>query len=123
VPFLDHRVVECGLALPDREKVRGVRTKTAIRRLVERRLPGTIAQRPKQGFDPPVDRWLRAELRDLAGDAIDGLEAPVDRREAKRILDRHARGEIEAGARLYSLLMLSLWRTGLRQPHADAVRH
>jgi asparagine synthase (glutamine-hydrolysing) len=120
VPFLDHRVVECGLALPDGEKVRGVRTKIAIRRLVERRLPEHISRRPKQGFDPPVDRWLRTDLRDLAGDAIDGLEAPVDRREAKRLLDRHARSEIDAGARLHSLLMLSLWRTGLRQPRADA---
>jgi asparagine synthase (glutamine-hydrolysing) len=122
VPFLDHRVVECGLGLADREKVRGVQTKTAIRRLVEERLPAGISQRPKQGFDPPVDRWLRSDLRDLAGDAIDGLGAPIDRGEAKRLLDRHARGAIDAGPRLYSLLMLSLWRTGLRQPRADAVR-
>jgi asparagine synthase (glutamine-hydrolysing) len=122
VPFLDHRVVECGLALPDRAKVRGVRTKTAMRRLVDERLPVGIAGRPKQGFDPPVDRWLRDDLRDLAGDAIDGLEAPLDRREAKRLLDRHARGETDASGRLYALVMLSLWRTGLRQPRADAVR-
>jgi asparagine synthase (glutamine-hydrolysing) len=122
VPFLDHRVVECGLALPDRDKVRGVRTKTAIRRLVEERLPRHLSQRPKQGFDAPVDRWLRAELRELAGDAIDALEAPVDVREGKRLLDRHTRGDVDESARLYSLLMLSLWRTGLRQPRADAVR-
>ena len=80
------------LALPDRDKVRGVRTKTAIRRLVDERLPGGIAQRPKQGFDPPVDRWLRGELRDLTSDAIDGLEAPIERSEAKGLLDRHTRG-------------------------------
>jgi asparagine synthase (glutamine-hydrolysing) len=122
VPFLDHRVVECGLGLPDRDKVRGVRTKTAIRALVSDRLPDAIARRPKQGFDPPVDRWLRTDLRELAGDAIEALDAPIDRREAKRLLDRHARAEVDAGARLYSLVMLSLWRSGLRQPRADAVR-
>ena len=59
VPLLDHHVVEAGLALPDSEKVRGVRTKVAIRRLVEQRLGRSIARRPKQGFDPPVERWLR----------------------------------------------------------------
>jgi asparagine synthase (glutamine-hydrolysing) len=122
VPFLDHRVAAAGLALPDRDKVRGVRTKTAIRRLVAERLPAHLSRRPKQGFDPPVERWLRGDLRDLAGDAIDGLEGPVDRREAKRLLDRHARGQTDASGRLYALLMLSLWRTGLRQPRADAVR-
>ena len=70
VPLLDHHVVEAGLALPDSEKVRGVRTKVAIRRIVEQRLGRSIARRPKQGFDPPVERWLQTDLRDLAGDAI-----------------------------------------------------
>ena len=69
VPLLDHHVVEAGLALPDSEKVRGVRTKVAIRRIVERRLGRSIARRPKQGFDPPVERWLQTDLRELAGDA------------------------------------------------------
>jgi asparagine synthase (glutamine-hydrolysing) len=123
VPFLDHRVVEAGLGLPDGEKVRGLRTKVAVRKLVERRLPRPIARRPKQGFDPPLDRWLRGELRDLAGDAIGGLEAPLDRAAAKRLLDEYARGSAPgAGPQLYALLMLSLWRSGLRQPSADAVR-
>ena len=70
VPLLDHHVVEAGLALPDSEKVRGVRTKVAIRRIVERRLGRSIARRPKQGFDPPVERWLQTDLRELAGDAL-----------------------------------------------------
>src|SRR5439155_1810248 len=35
VPFLDHHVVEAGLGLADREKIRGVQTKVAIRRLGE----------------------------------------------------------------------------------------
>ena len=107
VPFLDHEVVRAGLFLPDREKVRGVRTKTAIRRLVAARLPAEIARRPKQGFDVPIDRWLRGELRDLAGDAL----APDA--DATRLLDRHVRGEVDAGQELYALLMLELWRDGL----------
>jgi asparagine synthase (glutamine-hydrolysing) len=112
VPLLDHRVVEAGLALPDREKVRGVRTKVAIRRLVEERLGPAIARRPKQGFDPPLERWLEGELRDLAGDAIAGLDGLVDRRTAER-----------AGpAQRYALTMLSLWRAGLRERARELVR-
>ncbi len=85
VPLLDHHVVEAGLALPDSEKVRGVRTKVAIRRIVEQRLGRSIARRPKQGFDPPVERWLQTDLRDLAGDAL-----AVARR-ARRPAPRRAR--------------------------------
>jgi asparagine synthase (glutamine-hydrolysing) len=116
VPFLDHRVVEAGLGLPDGEKVRGVRTKVAIRRLVEQRFGRALAQRPKQGFDAPVDHWLRTELRDLAGDAVGGLDGIVDVAAARRLLDRHTAGAREAAQPLYALLMLSLWRTGLLQP-------
>ncbi len=113
VPLLDHRVVEAGLALPDREKVRGVRTKVAIRRLVEGRLGTSIARRPKQGFDPPVERWLEGELRDLAGDALADLDGLVERRAAER-----------AGpAQRYALTMLSLWRSGLRARARELVRH
>jgi asparagine synthase (glutamine-hydrolysing) len=118
VPFLDHEVVRAGLFLPDREKVRGVRTKVAIRRLVAERLPAEIARRPKQGFDVPLDRWLRGELRGLAGDAL------ADDRGASALLDRHARGEVDAGQELYGALMLALWRTSLaaarREPLAAA---
>jgi asparagine synthase (glutamine-hydrolysing) len=112
VPLLDHHVVEAGLALPDREKVRGVRTKVAIRRLVEDRLGASIARRPKQGFDPPVERWLQGELRDLTGDAIGDLDGLVDGGAAE-----HA-----GPAQRYALTMLSLWRSGLRERARELVR-
>jgi asparagine synthase (glutamine-hydrolysing) len=105
VPFLDHEVVEVGLGLPDSEKVRGVRTKVAIRRLVAQRLPAGVARRPKQGFDVPLERWLGGELRDLAGD----------------VLGERALGGLSAEQR-YSLLMLELWRDGLRRRAAEFAR-
>jgi asparagine synthase (glutamine-hydrolysing) len=113
VPLLDHRVVEAGLALPDREKVRGVRTKVAIRRLVEERLGASIARRPKQGFDPPVERWLNGELRELAADAIADLDGLVDERAVARARP----------AQRYALTMLSLWRSGLRTRARELVRN
>jgi len=113
VPLLDHHVVEAGLALPDRDKVRGIRTKTAIRRLVAARLGEGIARRPKQGFDPPVERWLRTDLRDLAGDAVASLDGLVDRRLA----------EAASPAQTYALTMLSLWRAGLESRARELVRH
>jgi asparagine synthase (glutamine-hydrolysing) len=112
VPFLDHRVVEAGLALPDGKKVRGVRTKVAIRRLVEGRFGRELARRPKQGFDPPVERWLRGELRELAGDALGSLDGIVDVRAARSL----------TGEPQYALLMLSLWRAGLRRPEWTLAR-
>src|SRR5918995_2437697 len=112
VPFLDHIVVEAGLALPDRAKVRGVRTKVAIRRLVEQRLGRQIARRPKQGFDPPVERWLREDLRDVSHDAIASLDGMVDRRAA----------ESAPPLQRYALTMLALWRQGIETRARELVR-
>jgi asparagine synthase (glutamine-hydrolysing) len=112
VPFLDHRVVELGLALPDREKVRGVTTKVALRKLVEQRFGRTLARRPKQGFDAPIERWLDTDLRELAGDAVGELGDVVDVRAARGL-----RGEP-----LYALVMLALWRAGLRRSVWTPVR-
>ncbi|MFN2468586.1 MAG: asparagine synthase (glutamine-hydrolyzing) [Gaiellaceae bacterium] len=113
VPLLDHEVVAAGLGLPDAEKVRGVETKRALRRLVERRLPRSIARRPKQGFEVPIDRWLRGELRETACELLaeerlrrHGL---VDPKAAGRLLRRHLDGEAELGLPVYALVVLELW--------------
>jgi len=113
VPLLDNEVARAGLFLPDREKVRRVETKVALRRLVGARLPEAIARRPKQGFEVPISRWLRADLAEMAGDLLAaerlarrGLVDPVV---ASRLLDEHRRGTADHGLRLYSLLVLELW--------------
>ena len=118
--FVDEKNDRFNSGLADRQKIRGVQTKVAIRRLVEQRFGRALARRPKQGFDAPIDRWLRGELRNLAGDAIGALDGIVDVRAARRLLDGHTAGASGTGEPLYELLMLSLWRTGLRQPQWTA---
>jgi len=60
VPFLDHRIVELSMRLPDRLKIEGDRRKAALldamRGIVA---PQVLARRDKIGFVPPQDRWLR----------------------------------------------------------------
>jgi asparagine synthase (glutamine-hydrolysing) len=52
-PFLDHRVVELGAALPPALKVRGLREKYVLRRALGRELPREIVERPKQPYRAP----------------------------------------------------------------------
>ena len=67
VPFLDHRIVEFGLSLPDELKVRGRQGKWLLRQWAEWRLPPGYLQRPKRGFHVPVGDWLRdGQARRLA---------------------------------------------------------
>ncbi len=67
VPFLDHRLVEFGLALPDRLKVRDHRSKWLLRCWAEGRLPAGYLDRPKRGFHVPIGDWLSGERAEAVG--------------------------------------------------------
>ncbi|HKY93527.1 MAG TPA: asparagine synthase (glutamine-hydrolyzing), partial [Nevskiaceae bacterium] len=68
VPFLDHRVVEFGLSLPDALKVRSDAGKVFIKRWAEGFLPADHLWQHKAGFHVPVGEWLRGPfLASLAG--------------------------------------------------------
>jgi asparagine synthase (glutamine-hydrolysing) len=61
VPFLDHRVVECGVGLPEAYTIGsgpdGIRGKRILRALHAQRF-GALAYRKKHGFGVPVKKWL-----------------------------------------------------------------
>jgi asparagine synthase (glutamine-hydrolysing) len=63
VPFLDHRVVEFGVGLPESYTLgkpgNTPSGKRVLRELHERRFGSALARRKKQGFGVPVERWLR----------------------------------------------------------------
>lgn len=67
VPFLDHRVVEFGLSLPDALKVSRKSGKVFIKRWAESFVPADHLWQHKRGFHVPVGEWLRGDfLRALA---------------------------------------------------------
>jgi asparagine synthase (glutamine-hydrolysing) len=112
-PLLDHRVIEFAARVPSRLKLAGGETKILLRRVAARLLPAEILARPKRGFAPPVSRWLREDLRDLAHDLLlapDAMAAELfDRRQVARLLADHANRRIEAGWSIWTLLMLEVW--------------
>lgn len=77
VPFVDHRIVEFGLSLPDTLKVGDGAGKLFLKRWAERHLPREHLQLPKQGFTVPVKRWLH-------GDFLESLSKKLPRNPAIR---------------------------------------
>jgi len=63
VPFLDHRVVEFGVGLPEAYTLgvsgKPFSGKRVLRTLHERRFGSALAHRKKHGFGVPVEKWLR----------------------------------------------------------------
>jgi asparagine synthase (glutamine-hydrolysing) len=113
-PLLDYEVLELGVSLPDRLKLRGLRGKEALRRAFADALPPEVAGRGKSGFGVPLADWFRTELRSLAGDALlgDRVRARGQLRPAvvERLLDEHVSGRADHSHRLWCLVMLELWQ-------------
>jgi asparagine synthase (glutamine-hydrolysing) len=107
-PFLDHRVVELGLALPPALAAR----KAALKQAFAADLPPEIAGRGKLGFGVPLDAWFRGPLRPVAGDLVlAGAGRGLFRRpELERLLREHGAGDADHGHRLWCLCLLELWQ-------------
>jgi asparagine synthase (glutamine-hydrolysing) len=71
-PYLDHKLVELLLRTPARQKADCHTTKRILRRLAAKTLPPAVATmiagRRKHGFDVPLSKWLRSDLRPIAED-------------------------------------------------------
>jgi asparagine synthase (glutamine-hydrolysing) len=112
-PFLDHRIVEFAAALPTSLKIRGNRQKVLLKALMSAKLPTTILNREKVGFDIPAHEWLRGPLRDLLLDALRfGIREYGELFDASAIrllVKQHLEREINVGYHLWGLLILFLW--------------
>ena len=68
-PLLDPRIAEFAWSLPPELAIKGG-AKLVLREVLRRRVPRALVDRPKQGFEPPIGRWLRQGLRDWADDLL-----------------------------------------------------
>jgi len=111
VPFLDHRVVEFGLALPDGLKTGADGGKLFLKRWAERYLPSDYLWRRKTGFRVPIGEWLK-------GDFLTALSARLPSSPAVRRWFKPAgvRGLLEAQAarggasrEVFGLLQFAIW--------------
>lgn len=62
VPFLDYRLVEFGLSLPDELKIKNGITKHILRKALQKELPPLIyARHGKLGFPAPESEWMKTQ--------------------------------------------------------------
>jgi len=112
VPFLSRELVEFGLGLPPRNKIGPIRDKSLMRQLLQPRMGLRLANRPKRGFEIPVDRWFREPAADaLRSHLTEGAlvqDLGFDASAVQALIDRHLGGE-DVGRKLFALTSLERW--------------
>lgn len=124
-PLLDHELIELAARIPSGWKVRGGQTKWILKQVARDSLPESLISRRKQGFEIPVNAWLRGPLRPMFEAAVLDRDARVtsiiDQRMARRIYQSHLAGTVRQGNTLWSLLVLARWADRYLDPGTPRV--
>ncbi|TRZ87967.1 MAG: asparagine synthase (glutamine-hydrolyzing) [Streptomycetaceae bacterium] len=111
-PMLDFNVVEWGLSLPRKYKIKGFETKHILKDVARSLVPANLIDRPKMGFGIPRAEWLRTGMKELVIDTLTDTTAKqrgwFDVDEVKRLINIHMAGEDKDNL-IWPMLMLELW--------------
>ncbi|MDC1213966.1 asparagine synthase (glutamine-hydrolyzing) [Rhodospirillales bacterium] len=110
-PFLDHRLVEFALSIPENWRLKGLKKKHIFKCAARRRLDAKIINRPKSGFGAPVSSWLLGPLRDLARAATSSAQIAnwIEPSAVENLWREHETRKQDHGYRLFTLTCLGLW--------------
>jgi asparagine synthase (glutamine-hydrolysing) len=111
-PLLDVNVVEWGVSLPRKYKIKGLETKHILKDVARSLVPAELIDRPKMGFGIPRAEWLRAGMREMLVDTLTDTTATqrgwFNSTEIRKVIDIHMAGEDKDNL-LWPILMLELW--------------
>jgi len=111
-PMLDINVVEWGLSLPRKYKIKGFETKHILKDVARSLVPANLIDRPKMGFGIPRAEWLRTGMKEIVIDTL--TDATATQRgwfnviEVKKVIDTHMAGE-DKDSLIWPILILELW--------------
>ncbi len=111
--MLDHTVVQCAFGMPGGFKLRGRAGKAVLLETFRELLPPALHQRPKMGFEMPINAWLRNELRFLVDEYL--RESVIARQGVFRpaavteLVRRHMGGYQDTSWHLWNLIVFSHW--------------
>ena len=113
VPFLNTVMLDLASRMPLDLKLRGFTRKYLLRRVMKGVLPDNILNRPKKGFNIPIARWFRHELKELLLDTLSAdrirREGLFEYRAVQRLLEDHFSGRRDNRKQLWTLLVFELW--------------
>lgn len=114
VPMLDPRIIEFAVNLPPHMKLNGSRTKSILRDAVKNLVPGSVLEKPKEGFSIPMKHWLCTSLKPMMLDLLskDSLQKHgyFDHQVVAQWIREHLDGSVNHSHRLWALMVFEMWQ-------------
>ena len=112
-PLVDHELIELAWQIPSDLKVRNGETKWIMKQVAGEKLPHDIIHRKKQGFELPIDHWLRGPLKQSFEEHVLSEQTPLsnyfDTSYIRKLYQSHCNGTGRHGGLLWSILVLAYW--------------
>jgi asparagine synthase (glutamine-hydrolysing) len=113
VPLLDHRVVEMAFRMKRSLKLNKGKSKYILKETFKDLLPTNLYKRPKAGFEVPISRWLKTDLKFL----IDQYLAKEKLREqgifdfeiVDGLIQKHLSNKTDTSWMLWNLIVFQNW--------------
>jgi asparagine synthase (glutamine-hydrolysing) len=113
VPFLDLEYMAVAESIPPSLRIHGITHKYIYKKAIAKWLPPQIIQRPKIGFETPLDRWFRSELSGYVKNTLLSEQSACLRYFNPSIIrllfEEHVHGRQDNHRHLYALLVFELW--------------
>jgi asparagine synthase (glutamine-hydrolysing) len=113
VPFLDHKLVEFTMDIPEEWKTRGGEPKYLLKKAFEGVIPDNILYRKKMGFGAPMSDWMRTDFGHAVRSSV--LSSGLLKRGLlnvpyiHKLFDWHFSGRMDASLYLWAIYNLTAW--------------
>lgn len=111
-PLLDHRIIEYMSRVPIKMKYKNNQGKYLFRKILYKYLPKEIVDKPKSGFQIPLEEWLRNDLKPLVLKYLNDkmLDSEIfDIKYVENIKNRFFNGE-NISTQIWFILMYQMWK-------------
>ncbi len=112
-PLLDYRIIEFMARIDSKHKFKYHQSKYILKEIVHKYIPKKIMQRPKQGFNIPLERWLRNDLKEYLRNYLDPVrlqeEQLLNVQKVSEIYNAFLRGKSEYTELLWQILIFEMW--------------
>lgn len=112
-PFLDQHIIEWAAQLPTIFKYRLGQKKYILKQIVHKYIPKEIMDRPKIGFQIPLESWLGNELKELVKEYLSTESIKIhglfNDKEVQSLVNSFYNGRTEKYLKIWHLLMFQMW--------------